>query len=133
MFEADDGDFAQVQSLRGLHAADPKRIETLGATRPEHLYDGLLTILLRLVFLLYAEDRDLIPSRTDAEARGLYARGYGVRTLYARLLDDKTHYPDTMDERRGAWPRLLALFQLLHHGDSTGIWIRGRGGKHQRR
>lgn len=36
---------------------------------PEHLYDGLLAVLLRLVFLLYAEDRDLIPSRTDAEAR----------------------------------------------------------------
>ena len=31
--------------------------------RPEHLYEGLLTVLLRLVFLLYAEDRDLIPSR----------------------------------------------------------------------
>ena len=36
------------------------------ATRQEHLYDGLLTVLLRLVFVLYAEDRDLIPSRTDA-------------------------------------------------------------------
>ena len=34
-----------------------------------------------------------------------------------------------MDERRGAWGRLLALFALLHHGDSKGNWIRGRGGR----
>lgn len=115
--------------LRGLHAADAGRIEALAATRQEHLYDGLLTVLLRLVFLLYAEDRDLIPSRTDAAARAFYDQGYGIRTLYARLLDDKAHYPDTMDERRGAWPRLLALFRLVHQGDSTGNWIRGRGGK----
>jgi hypothetical protein len=115
--------------LRGLHAADPHRIEALAATRQEHLYDGLLTVLLRLVFLLYAEDRDLIPSRTDAAARAFYDQGYGVRTLYSHLLDDNAHYPDTMDERRGAWPRLLALFRLVHRGDSTGDWIRSRGGK----
>ncbi|HEY8124156.1 MAG TPA: DNA methyltransferase [Methylocystis sp.] len=115
--------------LRGLHAADAARIEVLAASRREHLYDGLLTVLLRLVFLLYAEDRDLIPSRKDAAARAFYDQGYGVRTLYARLLDDKAHYPDTMDERRGAWPRLLALFRLVHQGDSSGAWIRGRGGK----
>ena len=34
-----------------------------------------------------------------------------------------------MDERRGAWGRLLALFALVHHGDSKGNWIRGRGGR----
>ena len=114
--------------LRGLHSADRARIEALAASRPEHLYEGLLTVLLRLVFLLYAEDRDLIPSRTDGEARAIYDQGYGVRSLYARLLDDAVLYPDTMDERRGAWSRLLALFRLVHSGDPTG-WIRGRGGK----
>jgi hypothetical protein len=114
--------------LRGLHSADRARTEGLAANRPEHLYEGLLTVLLRLVFLLYAEDRDLIPSRTDGEARALYDQGYGVRSLYARLLEDTAHHPDTMDERRGAWSRLLALFRLVHRGDQSG-WIRGRGGK----
>jgi hypothetical protein len=114
--------------LRGLHSADRVRIEALAASCPEHLYEGLLTVLLRLVFLLYAEDRDLIPSRTDGEARALYDQGYGVRSLYARLQDDAAHHPDTMDERRGAWCRLLALFRLVYRGERTG-WIRGRGGK----
>jgi hypothetical protein len=114
--------------LRGLHAADPDRLGRLAAQRPAHLYEGLLTVLLRLVFLLYAEDRDLVPSVTDAEARALYDQGYGVRALHARLLDDQARHPDTMDERRGAWSQLLALFRLIHGGHASG-WIRGRGGK----
>jgi hypothetical protein len=113
--------------LRGFNAADPARLAALARTRPDHVYEGLLTVLLRLVFLLYAEDRDLIPSRNDAAARGLYQRGYGVRGLHARLLDDAAKNPDTMNERTGAWGRLLALFRLVHTGDGTG-WIRGRGG-----
>ena len=114
--------------LRGLHAAEPDAIALLARQRPDHLYEGLLAVLLRLVFLLYAEDRDLIPSRTDAESRALYDQGYGVRRLHARLLDDEARNPDTMDERRGAWGGLLALFRLVHQGDGAG-WVRGRGGK----
>ena len=114
--------------LRGLHAADPERLGRLATQRPAHLYEGLLTVLLRLVFLLYAEDRDLVPSASDAEARALYDQGYGVRALHARLLDDQARYPDTMDERRSSWSQLLALFRLIHGGHASG-WIRGRGGK----
>lgn len=114
--------------LRGLYAAEPDRLTALAASKPQHLYEGLLTVMLRLVFLLYAEDRDLIPSKADAAARAFYDQGYGVRTLHARLLDDQARYPDTMEERRGAWGQLLSLFRLVHQGDGTG-WIRSRGGK----
>ena len=113
--------------LRGLHAADQGNVARLAQTRPAHIYEGLLTVLLRLIFLLYAEDRDLIPSRADGAARAFYERGYGVRGLHARLQEDTARNPDTMDERYGAWGRLLALFRLVHTGDGTG-WIRGRGG-----
>src|ERR1700730_2524607 len=105
--------WARSMMLRGLHSADRARIEALAASRREHLYEGLLTVLLRLVFLLYAEDRDLIPSRTDGEARALYDQGYGVRTLYAHLLDDAAHYPDTMEERRGQSSAREALSWVL--------------------
>jgi len=116
------------QLLRGLHAADEARIAKLAADRPDHLYGGLLTVLLRLVFLLYAEDRGLIPSATDEEARRLYDQGYGVRALHAKLNADLARYPDTMEERRGAWARLLVLFRLVHRGGGDGF-IRGRGGE----
>jgi hypothetical protein len=54
--------------LRGLDASDAARMRELAKTRPAHLYEGLLTVLMRLVFILYAEDRDLLPSRTDERA-----------------------------------------------------------------
>jgi hypothetical protein len=114
--------------LRGLTAAEPELIGSLATEQPQHVYEGLLTVLMRLVFILYAEDRDLIPSRVDEKARALYEQGYSVRGLHAKLLDDEARYPDTMEERRGAWGRLIALFRLIHAGDRTG-WIRARGGK----
>lgn len=114
--------------LRGLHAAAPQAMSALAKDRPAHVYEGLLAVLMRLVFLLYAEDRGLIPSRDDPAARAFYDQGYGVRSLYLRLLEDEALHPDTMDERRGAWHQLLVLFRLVHRGDGTG-WMRGRGGK----
>jgi len=114
--------------LRGFSAAEPTLISELAETRPARLYEGLLTVLMRLVFILYAEDRDLIPSRSDTEARALYEQGYSVRGLYAKLLEDAALNPDTMEERLGAWGRLLSLFRLVHRGDHAG-WIKGRGGK----
>jgi hypothetical protein len=114
--------------LRGLYAVEPDRIAELARTQPGHVYEALLAVLMRMVFLLYAEDRDLVPSRADAESRAFYDQGYGVRALHRKLLDDQARSPDTMDERRGAWGRLLALFRLVHQGDGTG-WMRGRGGK----
>ena len=115
------------QLLRGLHAADEARIARLAAQQPDHVYGGLLTVLLRLVFLLYAEDRGLIPSATDEGARRLYDQGYGVRALHAKLTADAARYPDTMEERRGAWARLLVLFRLVHKGGGDGF-VKGRGG-----
>ena len=76
--------------LRGLHRAAPDRIETLAEADPHHLYEGLLTCLMRLVFLLYAEDRDLLPSSRDAALKALWENGYSIKTLYARLLVDRS-------------------------------------------
>jgi hypothetical protein len=114
--------------LRGLDAAEPKLIRELARTRPEHLYEGLLTVLMRLVFVLYAEDRDLLPSRTDGRSREIYETSYAVRGLYANLVEHAALHPDTMDERRGGWGRLLALFRLIHKGHKS-HFVQARGGK----
>jgi hypothetical protein len=114
--------------LRGLDAAEPGLVRELSATRPEHLYEGLLTVLMRLVFVLYAEDRDLLPSLPGARAREIYETSYSVRGLYAKLTEDATLNPDTMDERRGGWGGLLALFRMIHKGHRTGF-VQARGGK----
>ena len=114
--------------LRGLDSAEPTLVRELATNHPDHLYEGLLTVLMRLVFVLYAEDRDLLPSRSDARAREIYETSYSVRGLYAKLTEDAALNPDTMDERRGGWGGLLALFRLIHKGHKTGF-VQARGGK----
>jgi len=114
--------------LRGFDAAEPDLVRHLATKQPGHLYEGLLTVLMRLVFVLYAEDRDLLPSRTDADARRVYETSYAVRGLYARLSEDAALHPDTMDERQGGWGQLLALFRLIYGGHRTGF-VQERGGK----
>lgn len=113
--------------LRGIHQADPERVEGLAEAESHHLYEGLLTCLMRLVFLLYAEDRDLLPSSPDPQLKTLWEGAYSVKTLYSKLLTDEALNPDTMDERRGGWGQLLAVFRIIHEGH--GDWVARRGGK----
>lgn len=105
---------ALYELLRGFQAADDEvkgaLVREVLARDPNHVYAGLLTTLLRLVFLLYAEDRDLLS--TDP----LYRNYYSVTGLYERLRADAGRYPDTMNQRYGAWAQMLALFRLIYEG-----------------
>jgi hypothetical protein len=114
--------------LRGLDRADPGLFRGIAVSQSEALYEGLLTVLMRLVFVLYAEDRDLLPSRASVRTREIYENSYSVRGLYARLVQDAALNPDTMDERFGGYGRLLALFRLIHSGHRS-HFIQARGGK----
>ena len=81
------------------------------------IYRGLLSVILRLVFLLYAEERGMLPDDEN------FARYYSLTGLYQRLREDAALNPDTMDQRFGAWAQLLVLFRLIHDGsraDRTG-------------
>ena len=112
--------------LRGLDSADPTLVRDLATRDPHRLYEGLLTVLLRLIFILYSEDRGLLLAGGGGAA-SLYEQGYSVGGLHARLRDDEALYPDIMDERRGAWGRLLALFGLVERGADG--FMQKRGGK----
>lgn len=109
---------ALYELLRGFQAADAQAngavLREVVADRPTDVYGGLLTSLLRLVFLLYAEDKGLLP------ASPVYADGYSVARLFERLREDAGRYPDTMDHRYGAWMQLLAVFRLIHDGGGHG-------------
>ena len=91
----------------------------------DHLYGGLLSVLLRLVFILYVEDRGLVPIDHP-----LYGEHLGLLSLFAQLQKDAGEFPDTMDRRFGAWPRLLACFRTIYHGvDNDGLFMPARHGK----
>lgn len=109
---------ALYELLRGFQAANDAThgdlLRELLAQNPNEVYRGLLTVLLRLVFLLYAEDRDLIS--TDP----VYVNHYSVTGLFARLRADASRHPDTMDQRYGAWAQLVTLFRMIYEGGSHG-------------
>lgn len=106
--------------LRGFEAAAVRDRSVLldEAVRAEddHLYAGLLTVLLRLVVLLYAEDKGLLPVEHPH-----YQEHLGVFGLFEQLQRDAGLFPDSMASRFGAWDRLLALFRAVwsgvRHGD----------------
>ena len=109
---------ALYEMLRGFQAAhDASHGELLRRTlaeNPDRVYHALLTMILRLVFLLYAEERDMLPKD------GTFQRYYSLVGLYERLREDAALFPDTMDQRYGAWAQLLVLFRLIHDGAETG-------------
>ncbi len=109
---------ALYELLRGLQAAhDASRRRLLHdalAEHPDEVYRALLTVILRLVFLLYAEERDMLP------AEETWLRYYSLAGLHERLREDAALHPDTMDQRYGAWAQLLVLFRMIHDGAASG-------------
>ncbi|WP_433935199.1 DNA methyltransferase [Sorangium cellulosum] len=101
--------------LRGFEEAaerdGPDALEDALARGPEHLYGGLLTALLRLVFLLHAEARGLLPVEHPH-----YAAHLGVLSLFRELAAERGAGPAAMRRRFGAWERLVALFRAVFHG-----------------
>ncbi len=109
--------------LRGFQSANDapgingELLRAVLAKNPDDVYAGLLNVLMRMVFLLFAEDRGIVP--TDPKSRQpteTYVRYYSVHGLFERLRADAERYPDTMDQRYGAWAQLLALFRAVHDG-----------------
>ena len=109
---------ALYEFLRGFQAAhgasNRELLRQTLAEHPDQVYRALLTVLLRLVFLLYAEERDMLPKDET------FLRFYSLAGLYERLREDAALYPDTMDQRYGAWAQLLVLFRLIYDGAESG-------------
>jgi hypothetical protein len=109
---------ALYELVRGFQAADDQRHgDLLGDVLkddPNQVYAGLLRVLMRLVFILYAEDRSLLSNDE------VYQKYYSVIGLFERLREDAGRHTDTMDHRFGAWAQLLTLFRLIHDGGRHG-------------
>ena len=105
--------------LRGIEHADRiangRILADLRRDSLQEVYVGLVTVLMRSVFVLFAEERRLLPMEHD-----LYAGCYSLTRLYAQLLEDRGRFGDGLDERYGAWARVITLFRLLHDGVRCG-------------
>ncbi len=95
--------------IQALDRADQDRNrELLRDVEPQELYEAGLTVMMRLVFLLAAEERGLL---LLGEPR--YDSFYAVSTLRSQL---RAESDEILERRRAAWSRLLALFRAIFGG-----------------
>ena len=79
---------------------------------PAEVYQAAVTVLMRLVFLLYAEERGLLPLDDDT-----YAATYAASTLAGQLREQANEYGEnTLEQSSAAWHRILATSRAVHRG-----------------
>lgn len=109
------------QALRALgtgfvaHPANQALREALssGQLSPNAYFQQLLRLVYRLLFLLTAEDRNILhdPATATAEARRLYAQGYSLSLLRERARKRRFY-----DGYADLWQALSTTFTALHSG-----------------
>jgi len=99
--------------VQSLDKADADRNrELLRDVHPTELYEAGLTVMMRLVFVLCAEERGLLLAGDP-----LYDESYAVSTLRGQLAEEADrHGPEVLDRRQDAWGRLLAVFRGVYGG-----------------
>jgi hypothetical protein len=86
--------------------------ELLVDVNEDRLYEAALTVMMRLVFLMSAEERELLLLGDP-----IYDQHYAVTTLRAQLREVADLYGEEILARRfDAWSRLLAMFRAVHGG-----------------
>jgi hypothetical protein len=84
----------------------------LASVAPNTVYNAAVTVMMRLVVLLAAEERRLLPADDP-----LYSASYSVLTIRDEL--ERAAMRDgveTLEKRHTAWHRLLATFRAVHGG-----------------
>ena len=75
------------------------------------VYEAVVTVMMRVVFLLFAEERGLLP------AQSLYTGGYGLATVLDALEERaRDEGEESMDGTNLIWHRLLATSRALYGG-----------------
>lgn len=78
--------------------------------KPDDVYQAAVTVMMRIVFLLFAEERDMLPTEQ------LYWDSYAIKNLLDDLRSQAVGGEEHLDETYDAWHRLLAVSQALHGG-----------------
>ncbi|MGW1491972.1 Eco57I restriction-modification methylase domain-containing protein [Streptomyces sp. NPDC002402] len=78
----------------------------------QEVYRGAVAIMMRVVFLLFAEERGLLPSDNE-----LYTQAYSASRL-AEELERRARETteEDLEQTRAGWHRLIALFNAVYGG-----------------
>ena len=94
----------------GAPAPDADEIKEMFGATPPDIYRAACRLAMRLVVILFAESRDLLPRDNP-----LYHESYGLHGLLERL-ERTAARGANLAGSFGAWPRILALFALVRDG-----------------
>lgn len=95
--------------IQALDKADQDRDrELLRGVKEAELYEAALTVMMRLVFLLSAEERGLLLLGDER-----YEANYALSTLRMQL---RAESDEILERRWDAWSRLLAVFRAVYGG-----------------
>jgi hypothetical protein len=101
------------QAVELLIQQNGPRLEVLdtGVT-PRDIYVATTRLVMRMVVVLFAEARDLLPRDNPS-----YHASYGLQGL-REILERAGGVTgiDRLRKRHGAWPRVLSLFRLVYEG-----------------
>ncbi|MGS0561821.1 Eco57I restriction-modification methylase domain-containing protein [Microbacterium aurugineum] len=80
---------------------------------PKRVYEGAVTVLMRVVFLLFAEERGLLPEHE------LYRAAYAISGIRERLATEAQETStEALDHTWETWHRLLAASNTVFNGAS---------------
>ncbi|MER9972079.1 DNA methyltransferase [Mesorhizobium sp. M0060] len=95
--------------IQALDRADVDRNrDLLLGVEPSELYEAGLTVMMRIVFLLAAEERGLLLLGDER-----YEANYAVSTLRLQL---RAESEEILERRWDAWSRLLSVFRAVYGG-----------------
>jgi hypothetical protein len=92
--------------------ARERGLPDLAKVEAHEVYRGAVSVMMRIVFLLFAEERRLLPADNDLYA-STYSAGQLCAELERRALEGSE---DDLEHTSVAWHRLLALFAAVHGG-----------------
>jgi len=99
---------------QALATADGKVGIALDLGALDEIREGALVLLYRLLFVLYAEDRNLLPDES-----GPYA-DYSLTRLRGEVAEKKERGAPFSDRMKAYWSRLDGVFQAIGQGDDSG-------------
>ncbi|WP_063843034.1 Eco57I restriction-modification methylase domain-containing protein [Sphaerimonospora mesophila] len=102
----------QVRQAVELLVAAIGRAGVPGDVTAHEVYRGAVSVMMRVVFLLFAEERGLLPSDNKVYATA-YSAGRLCAELEQRAIDGSE---EELENSHAAWHRLLALFRAVHSG-----------------
>ena len=99
--------------VAALHRHDKARPAEIDARYLDEIRQGALILLYRLLFVVYAEDRDLLPDNQEPY------KTYSLTAMRADVADRIAKKKAFAPTLATYWPKLAAVFKAIAEGDDT--------------